>query len=46
MTREQAQANWLIHRAEHSTGRDDHRQESTAEQGRAPPSQPDDDLAK
>ena len=45
-TREHAQASWLIHRAEHSTGRDGNRDASTPEQGKAPGTQPDDDLAK
>jgi len=44
-TREQAQASWLIHRAELSTGRDDNRDATTPEQGRAPPTHPDDELA-
>jgi ATP-dependent exoDNAse (exonuclease V) alpha subunit len=45
-TREQAQARWLIHHAEHSTGRDDERQATTPEQGKASVAQADDDLAK
>ena len=45
-TREQAQTDWLIHRAEHSSEREGERAAITPEQGRAPTTHPDDDLAK
>jgi septal ring factor EnvC (AmiA/AmiB activator) len=41
-TREQAQATWLIHRAEHSTGRNEDRDATTPEKGRAKTTHPDD----
>ena len=45
-TREQAQASWLIHRAEHSIRRQVEPAAITPEQGRTPTTHPDDDLAK
>jgi ATP-dependent exoDNAse (exonuclease V) alpha subunit len=45
-TREQAQATWLIHRAEHSSDREGEPVAVTPEKGRTPRDQPDDDLAK
>jgi hypothetical protein len=45
-TREQAQASWRTHRAEHSTGRDNEREAGAPDRGRARVAQADDDLAK
>jgi hypothetical protein len=45
-TREQAQATWLIHRAEHSSDRQGEPAAITSEKNRTPRHQPDDDLAK
>ena len=45
-TREQAQAAWLIHRAEYSSSRESEPAVTPPEKGRAPTTHPDDDLAK
>ena len=45
-TREQAQASWLIHRAEYSSSRESEPAVTAPEKGRAPTAHPDDDLAK
>ena len=45
-TREQAQAAWLIHRAEYSSSRESEPAVTAPEKGRAPTTHPDDDLAK